>query len=146
MEERIPMNRTAAHRAPQLAYSYSLFSDADELSPKICRDFVRVVLLTLGWSEAVTPAVLCTSELVTNVHLHTKGTAMLHVQVGPASVRISVYDEDPTPVALRELPPMDDEACWGRGLALVAGTADAWGVAADRGGRYAKGVWFELAG
>ncbi|MFD4525225.1 ATP-binding protein [Streptomyces sp. NPDC058470] len=133
--------RRAPHRPVQLAYEYSLFAPGDATAPKVCRDFVRAVLLTLDRESLVMPATLCTSELVTNVHLHTKGTAMLRVQLTPVRLRVSVYDEshDP-PVA----PAAEVTACWGRGLALVAEVADLWGVAVDRAGRFAKGVWFEL--
>ncbi|MHA5054583.1 ATP-binding protein [Streptomyces sp. SD15] len=86
------------------------------------------------------PATLCTSELVTNVHLHTKGTAMLRVQLTPARLRVSVYDESHDPPVTSEA---EVAACWGRGLALVEEVADAWGVAGERAGRFAKGVWFE---
>ncbi|WP_328769992.1 ATP-binding protein [Streptomyces sp. NBC_00286] len=133
--------RRASHLPAQLTYDYSLFAPGDATAPKVCRDFVRAVLLTLDREPLVLPAALCTSELVTNVHLHSKGSTMLRFQLTPARLRIGVYDEsrDPpvTPVA-------EATACWGRGLALVAEVADAWGVAGDRAGRYAKGVWFEL--
>jgi hypothetical protein len=85
--------RRAPHRPAQLAYDYSLFAPADATAPKVCRDFVRAVLLTLDRAPLVLPAILCTSELVTNVHLHTKGTTMLRVQLSPARLRVSVYDE-----------------------------------------------------
>lgn len=89
--------RKAPHRPAQLAYDYSLFAPADATAPKVCRDFVRTVLLTLDREPLITPATLCTSELVTNVHLHTKGTAMLRVQLTPARLRVSVYDESHEP-------------------------------------------------
>ncbi|MET7349161.1 ATP-binding protein [Streptomyces mirabilis] len=135
--------RRAPHRPAQLAYDYSLFAPADATAPKVCRDFVRAVLLTLDRAPLVLPAILCTSELVTNVHLHTKGTTMLRVQLTPARLRVSVYDESHDPPRTPEATPT---ACRGRGLALVAEVADLWGVAADRAGRFAKGVWFELVG
>ncbi|QIY97282.2 hypothetical protein HEP87_28960 [Streptomyces sp. S1D4-11] len=98
--------RRAPHRPVQLAYDYSLFAPADATAPKVCRDFVRAVLLTLDRAPLVLPAILCTSELVTNVHLHTKGTTMLRVQLSPARVRVSVYDESHDPrVRRRRLPP-----------------------------------------
>jgi anti-sigma regulatory factor (Ser/Thr protein kinase) len=135
--------RRAPHRPAQLAYDYSLFAPGDATAPKVCRDFVRAVLLTLDREPLITSATLCTSELVTNVHLHTKGTAMLRVQLTPARLRVSVYDEShESPVT----PTAGGTACWGRGLALVAEVADLWGVVADRAGRFAKGVWFELGG
>ncbi|MFG2343839.1 ATP-binding protein [Streptomyces phaeochromogenes] len=64
---------------------------------------------------------------------------MLRLQLTPARLRVSVYDESGDPPVT--LATAGVTACWGRGLALVA---EAWGVATDRAGRYAKGVWFEL--
>ncbi|WP_371578487.1 ATP-binding protein [Streptomyces sp. NBC_01314] len=135
--------RRAAHRPAQLTHEYSLFAEADATAPRLCRDFVRAVLFTHDREQLVMPAALCTSELVTNVHLHTKGTAMLRVCLTPARLRVSVFDEsaDP-PVVVR--PANGGAACWGRGLALVDEMADGWGVADGRAGRFAKGVWFEL--
>jgi len=133
--------RNAPHRPAQLAYDYSLFAPADATAPKVCRDFVRTVLLTLDREPLIPPATLCTSELVTNVHLHTKGTAMLRVQLTPARLRVSVYDESHEPPIAAAAA---GTACWGRGLSLVAEVADLWGVAEGRAGRFAKGVWFEL--
>ena len=135
--------RRAAHRPTQLAHAYSLFTPADVTSPRVCRDFVRAVLFTHDLEPLVMPAALCTSELVTNVHLHTKGSAMIRIRLTPAWLRVSVFDESPDPPVT---PAVVATACWGRGLALVAEVADGWGVAADRAGRYAKGVWFELGG
>jgi anti-sigma regulatory factor (Ser/Thr protein kinase) len=133
--------RRAPHRSAQLAHDYSLFAPADATAPKVCRDFVRAVLLTLDRESLVMPATLCTSELVTNVHLHTKGTAMIRLQLTPARLRVSVYDESRDPPVT---PTAGLTACWGPGLALVAEVADVWGVAGERAGRFAKGVWFEL--
>ncbi|MFF1693397.1 ATP-binding protein [Streptomyces sp. NPDC058257] len=132
-----------AHRSAQLAYDYSLFTPGDATSPKICRDFVRTVLRTLDRDPLVMPATLCTSELITNVHLHTKGSAMVRVFLTLTRLRVTVFDESQDPPVVAH-PAAGVAACWGRGLALVAELADAWGVADDRAGRYAKGVWFEL--
>jgi len=93
--------RRAPHRHAQLAYDYGLFAPGDATTPKVCRDFVRAVLLTLDREPLVMPATLCTSELVTNVHLHTKGTAMLRVQLTPVRLRVSVYDESRPHAAYR---------------------------------------------
>lgn len=62
-------SRRAAHRTAQLTYEYSLFAPADVTAPRLCRDFVRTVLSTHDREHLITPAALCTSELVTNVHL-----------------------------------------------------------------------------
>ncbi|MFI6281521.1 ATP-binding protein [Streptomyces sp. NPDC050988] len=136
--------RRAAHRPVQLAHEYSLFASADATAPRVCRDFVRAVLFTHDRETLVMPAALCTSELVTNVHLHTKGTAMLRVRLTSARLHVSVFDESPDPPVVVH-PAASVAACWGRGLALVAEMADAWGVAGERTGRFAKEVWFELA-
>ncbi|GCB47387.1 ATP-binding protein [Streptomyces sp. NL15-2K] len=138
-------SRRAAHRPAQLTYEYSLFAPGDATSPRICRDFVRAVLFTHDREPLVMPAALCTSELVTNVHLHTKGSTMLRVRLAPAGLRVGVFDESADPPVVTH-PAAGAVACWGRGLALVAEMADRWGVVADRAGRYAKGVWFELGG
>ncbi|KOU62193.1 hypothetical protein ADK57_25360 [Streptomyces sp. MMG1533] len=140
-----PARHPVAHRPTQLAYEYSLFAPADATAPRVCRDFVRAVLFTHDREPLVMPAALCTSELVTNVHLHTKGTAMLRVRLTPARFHVSVFDESPDPPVVTH-PAAGAVACWGRGLALVAEMADTWGVAAERAGRFAKGVWFELGG
>ncbi len=139
--------RRAAHRIVQLTHEYSLFAPADATAPRVCRDFVRAVLFTHDREDLVMPAALCTSELVTNVHLHTKGTTMLRVRLTPVRFRVSVFDESSdAPVAVRPAAGVAAgvAACGGRGLVLVAEMADAWGVADGRAGRYAKGVWFEL--
>ncbi|WP_409470720.1 ATP-binding protein [Streptomyces sp. HC307] len=137
------LSHRAAQRPSQLTYEYSLFAPGDATAPRVCRDFVRAVLFTHDQEPLAMPAALCTSELVTNVHLHTKGTAMLRIRLTPARFRVSVFDEssDPPVVAY---PARGVVACWGRGLALVEEMADDWGVADERAGRYAKGVWFEL--
>ncbi|MDO0913171.1 ATP-binding protein [Streptomyces sp. DT2A-34] len=140
-------SRHAPHRPAQHAYDYSLFAPADVTAPRLCRDFVRAVLFTHDREDLVMPAALCTSELVTNVHLHTKGTAMLRIRLTPARFRVSVFDESPDPpVVAHPAPAGRVVACWGRGLALVQEMADLWGVADERAGRFAKGVWFELGG
>ncbi|WP_237330237.1 ATP-binding protein [Streptomyces sp. BA2] len=86
-----------AHRPAQLAYDYTLFSPGDATSPKVCRDFVRTVLRTLNREALVMPATLCTSELITNVHLHTKGSAMLRILLTLTRLRVTVFDESPDP-------------------------------------------------
>jgi anti-sigma regulatory factor (Ser/Thr protein kinase) len=134
--------RRAPHRPAQLTHDYSLFAPADATAPRVCRDFVRAVLFTHDHEPLVMPAALCTSELVTNVHLHTKGSAMIRVRLGPARLRVSVFDESPDPPVFTHA--AGAITCWGRGLALVEEMADTWGVADERAGRFAKGVWFEL--
>ncbi|MFF6999218.1 ATP-binding protein [Streptomyces sp. NPDC008313] len=119
--------------------TYTLFTPATVTSPKVCRDFVRSTLETLGIGELADTAALCTSELVTNVHLHVRGEVHLRTVVEPAAVRVAVYDESPEPPRPRGT--VGAEAEGGRGLVLVAGLADGFGVTRTRTG---KGVWFQL--
>ncbi|MEU2209264.1 ATP-binding protein [Streptomyces hygroscopicus] len=126
-------------------YVYTLQSGRQATSAKVCRDFVACVLNSVGQEELADVATLCTSELATNAFLHAEGDSVtLRVVIEPPRCRVLVYDasaELPTAARL----PVGDRL-YGRGLGLVAALADAWGTAeGDVAGRYAKGVWFELA-
>ncbi|MFG2498710.1 ATP-binding protein [Streptomyces sp. NPDC048441] len=122
----------------ELPHTYTLFAPANATSPKICRDFVRGALETLGLDHLADAAALCTSELVTNVHRHTKGDVHLRAAVAATHVRVSVYDGSAQLPAPRRAP-VDDED--GRGLFLVTALSDLCGVTPTGGG---KGVWFQL--
>ncbi|MEV8018973.1 ATP-binding protein [Streptomyces sp. NPDC086554] len=122
----------------QLPQTYTLFTPASATSPKICRDFVRNALETLGLGDLAESAALCTSELVTNVHQHTKGDVHLRAAVAATHVRIAVYDGSEQLPAPRRAPAEDTG---GRGLFLVTALSDVCGVTPTGGG---KGVWFQL--
>ncbi|MFE7120877.1 ATP-binding protein [Streptomyces sp. NPDC057654] len=121
-----------------------MFTPSTPTAPKICRDFVRSVLAASGLEHLAEVAVLCTSELVTNVHQHAKGDVLLVAAVEPAHVRIEVRDDGP---GLAELPATRRAAesgdTNGRGLFLVYAMADLCGVTAAAVGG-GKGVWFQL--
>ncbi|MBQ0984860.1 MULTISPECIES: ATP-binding protein [Streptomyces] len=134
-------------------HTYALCCPPQITVPKIARDFVTSVLRSLDLRHITDSAALCTSELVTNSYVHTNrggdsGSgigSLLWLVIEPTLVRISVYDANPSAPAPRSARD-DDEG--GRGLALVAALADAWGHV--RGGppgltaRQGKGVWCEL--
>ncbi|MDJ0466358.1 ATP-binding protein [Streptomyces sp. H27-C3] len=123
------------HELPQ---SYTLFTPGNASSPKICRDFVRSALETLGLGDLADTASLCTSELVTNVHQHAAGDVHLRTAVEATHVRVAVYDESftlPTPRRARAAD------AGGRGLFLVTALSDLCGVTSTGRG---KGVWFQL--
>ncbi|MFJ9583705.1 ATP-binding protein [Streptomyces acidicola] len=127
---------------------YTLRCPPLDTTPRIARDFVTSVLSALGLDALVDDATLCTSELVTNSCVHAKGTgAVLLLTAECEAVRVTVYDEDRTPPALRE--GYDGES--GRGLWIVdALTEGRWGteLPAPRlglDGSEGKGVWFELS-
>lgn len=123
----------------QLPQTYTLFTPGTAVAPRICRDFVRGTLHTLGLGELADTAALCTSELVTNVHQHVRGEVHLKAVVEAAGVEVAVYDRSPVPPCPRG--DVGGEAEGGRGLLLVASLADGFGVTRARSG---KGVWFRL--
>ncbi|MFJ5305757.1 ATP-binding protein [Streptomyces sp. NPDC088350] len=125
----------------KLPLTYTLFTPAAVTSPKVCRDFVRSTLETLGFGDVADTAALCTSELVTNVHQHVQGEVHLRTTIEAAGVRVAVYDRSPVPPTPRGRVGGDAEC--GRGLLLVASLADGFGVTRADGG--SKGVWFWLA-
>ncbi|MFI0982266.1 ATP-binding protein [Streptomyces sp. NPDC021093] len=123
---------------PELPCSYTLFTPNDPTSPKICRDFVRSALATLGLGELAETAALCTSELVTNVHQHAKGDVHLRTRVERTHIRIAVYDNSPELPAPHRAKSNDEH---GRGLFLVTALSDLCGISEVAHG---KGVWFQL--
>ncbi len=83
-------------------------------------------------------AMLLTSELTTNAVVHVAGAAEVSVATTAGRVRVAVRDASivvPRPIRA------DVEATGGRGLAMVALLADAWGTDRTEDG---KSVWFEL--
>ncbi|MEV0257943.1 ATP-binding protein [Streptomyces sp. NPDC050732] len=123
---------------PSPPETYTLFTPGNAHSAKICRDFVQRTLQTLGIGHLGDTAALCTSELVTNVHQHTKSDVHLRAAVAATHVRIAVYDDgDRLPTPRR--PDAEEES--GRGLFLVTALSDVCGVTPASAG---KGVWFQL--
>ena len=79
-------------------------------------------------------------ELVTNALVHAESEADLYVTTeANGDVRVQVVDFGPGVPVLVEAPA---EAERGRGLMIVATTADRWGVVVEDGW---KAVWFEVA-
>ncbi len=96
-------------------------------------------LAASGLEELSEAAALVTTELVTNVLVHTRSSPMLRMLITADSVRIEVADECPV------LPVpgiLDPTGGCGRGLVLVEQFTQRWGVNSvpDTG----KIVWFEL--
>lgn len=103
------------------------------------RRFVRDALAAEGVDAAVAaPAVLLTSEVVTNSVIHGEGDLELQIDVSADAVRVEVADGG-NGCPVREDVPIDAEH--GRGLNIVARLATRWGVALDIGKTM---VWFEL--
>jgi DNA-binding NarL/FixJ family response regulator len=111
--------------------------DADIESPRLARHDVKTALAAATGGSALEIVELLTSELVTNAVRHAKSAARVAVEVVGAKVRVSVTDDGPgVPATARPSP--DAES--GRGLELVEGLADRWGVIELDVG---KTVWFE---
>jgi anti-sigma regulatory factor (Ser/Thr protein kinase) len=109
----------------------------DGRSVAAARRFLRSVLD--GHQAASTDdAVLMISELVTNAVRHAHTLLRVMVVVADQTLRVEVSDDDPTlPVA----PDPEHHATSGRGLRIIDGLADRWGITPKAGG---KVVWFEL--
>ncbi len=84
-------------------------------------------------------AVLLTSEVVTNAVLHGGGSFTLSVEVTEDRLRVSVSDHSPR---APDVLVVSSEREHGRGMAIVASQATAWGARLDG---HRKTVWFELA-
>ncbi len=99
-----------------------------------CRNFVDRGLRTHP-NELRERVVLVTSELVTNVILHTPNGGQLELVVASQHVRVQVSDFSHD--QLTELP-HGQFALHGRGLPIVASLASTWGVHENSSG---KTVW-----
>ncbi|MFJ6382408.1 ATP-binding protein [Kitasatospora sp. NPDC092039] len=108
----------------------------------IARQTLRTTMTRVGWSPSTTSdAQLALCELLVNAwrHGHTPAPLVEIISTN-GNLRVSVTDESPI---LPATPPLSLLAESGRGLQLVAGLTDRWGV--DTHER-AKSVWFELDG
>ncbi|WP_313896170.1 SpoIIE family protein phosphatase [Streptomyces sp. YIM 98790] len=101
------------------------------------RSLVRRTLRDWGLEQLTEPAVLVVSELVTNAVRHARGPVGVRLVRG-ARLLVEVSDSLPDPPQARDAAP-DDEG--GRGLALVARTAQRWGTRREPHG---KTIWLEL--
>lgn len=110
--------------------------------PKALAAVRRIVAAQLrhwGRGELSSSAVLCATELLSNVAKHAASPeCVLLVQSRPDAVRITVSD-------VSRVLPVIVEPDWssqnGRGMFLLAATADAWGAEPTR---FGKDVWVEF--
>ena len=108
-------------------------------SARRARRFVERALSSWKCLELIEITVLLANELVTNSVLHARTHMRLELAKLPSGVRVQVSDHDEAPVSPRRAR-LDSEG--GRGLALVEGISDNWGIERGRAG---KTVWFEIA-
>ncbi|MET7620512.1 ATP-binding protein [Streptomyces sp. NPDC005408] len=106
--------------------------------PGQLRRIARAQLHRLKLDGLADSAVLLISELVTNALVHGQGTEFALRLIHSASeVRIEVYDGSAVRPYVCAAGP-DDES--GRGMTIVASTADSWGVSED-----GRRTWCTLA-
>ena len=109
-------------------------------SPGRARRFVAAALARAGAEpDQVWVATLLAHELVANAVVHARSDVVVDILVIEDRLRVEVSDD--STVAPHQRHP-DEQATSGRGLQLVAGLADEWGIeAAEKG----KSVWFSMA-
>lgn len=98
----------------------------DLTAPGAARSVVREALERWRLPVLRDAVVLAVSELVTNAVRHGRPPVQLTVLLRRGAVQVDVRDHDPAPPGTSPLP--DDDAESGRGVAIVAGLADASGV------------------
>lgn len=109
----------------------------------LARGLITHALEPFGEPAVVRDAVLLTSELVTNVMIHTDGdcTLSLCADCVQRRVYIGVTDASPTLSAVAAHGPFDRAG--GHGLRILSAIASAWGSDVTE---RSKTVWFELGG
>ncbi|MDQ3662021.1 MAG: ATP-binding protein [Actinomycetota bacterium] len=107
-------------------------------SAERARRFVERALTSWKCMELLEVTVLLANELVTNSVLHANSDIRVEVTKLATGVRVQVSDHDSAPVEPRRA---SLHAEGGRGLALVEGISDDWGVERWDGG---KTVWFQI--
>ncbi|MFS4093957.1 ATP-binding protein [Streptomyces sp. AF1A] len=125
---------------PRRPWELPFLAMPEEVAP--LRRVLRTHLRLWGLSELIETAQLCVSELVSNVIRHVgPGTpATLAVSMHGTYLRMEVHDPDTR--ALPTLVDSADDAETGRGMALVAASAERWGVQISPEN---KVTWVELA-
>lgn len=104
----------------------------------LARRHVRVALQEWGLDELIEPVVLLTSEVVTNVLLHSGTTMTVQLARDGDGVRVSVEDGSAVaPVRRRH----STTASTGRGVQLLASIAAEWGTEELAAGKI---VWFTV--
>lgn len=108
-------------------------------SPRRARRFLSALLGAAGVEpDHAWVATMVGHELVTNAVQHARTDLQVRVQVDDDTVRVEVCDDNPRRPVPSD-PPLT--ATSGRGLVLVGGLADRWGVEADED---SKVVWFQV--
>ncbi|MFJ9617853.1 ATP-binding protein [Streptomyces noursei] len=114
---------------------------ADPKQVGCVRRIVTAYLRYWGWEQFIDPAVLCVTEMLSNVQSHADSDdCVLLLQTSSAGVRIVVSDDSQALPVVRE---PDWLAERGRGMFLLSSSVDAWGADLTCEG---KDVWIEFWG
>lgn len=113
---------------------------AEPASAARAREFVRSLLRRSRHQALEDAALLCVTELVANVSVHTRSRrCVIRVIDHLHDIEIEVGDENDELPKLAPLPP---EADHGRGLRIIDALAGEWGV--RRRPDHGKSVWLRL--
>lgn len=128
------------HCMPRKAWHFPFLAEPGEV-PALRRG-MRAHLTRWGLPDLIDAALICVSELVTNVIVHVGvGTpTTMAVSMNGTYLRIEVQDPDRR--ALPTLLAASSTSESGRGLALVMAVTDRWGVMPTDAG---KTTWCEIA-
>jgi anti-sigma regulatory factor (Ser/Thr protein kinase) len=122
------------------AWDLSFLAEPEELAG--LRRVIRLRLGLWGLTDTVQDAQLCATELVTNVMEHVGVGTPARLAVSMSGSRLRLEVSDPETRALPTLGALTEGHERGRGLMLVEGVAERWGVLL-RGD--SKVTWCELA-
>jgi anti-sigma regulatory factor (Ser/Thr protein kinase) len=115
---------------------------ADPRSIRMARGFLASIARDLDLpTDTISVAELALSEIVTNAVVHGLPPIVLHVDATTSRLEVSVCDASPAQ------PRADQtrlDATGGRGLAIVAAVAGAWGCESDPTGP-GKRLWFSVS-
>jgi DNA-binding NarL/FixJ family response regulator len=143
VEKRVPVKHLAAQILVAAAITETALEyvtadlPAEASSVRAARALVVDALGEEG-EELLFSLELLISEVVTNAVQHANAAPRIEAQLGPDSVRVAVYDDDPLLPKHRQ---PDADRPGGRGLHLLDRIATRWGAEPAEGG---KVVWFEL--
>lgn len=132
--------------SPSPHNSYEAHLPAELESAVVARRLLAAAAQAWGLGESARhDAALAVSELVTNAVLHAGTTVAVRIRRLGDGVRVEVEDGNsylPVVDAARPEDLLTNRSMTGRGLALVAATADRWGSEPRPGG---KVTWAEIA-
>ena len=119
---------------------HTVHLSCERRSVGVARRFLADVVAGRFDDDRLDTATLLVTEVVTNAVLHAHTDVSVHVAVEGEGLLVQVEDGSPSSPQRRA---HDQDAVSGRGLELVEGLADDFGVLATPAG---KAVWFSLGG